>query len=163
MSTPPRVDNEIMAAVATADYLHDQFSLVAKGATTDEERRIMEGVLKIIDGVRANPKIALPESHAASDLFDRALREAAASSLVHLAVDCASRIKSLQEAEAISAELGWDMLSQKGMMSAFTWVYKMCVSTADSLAPGYVPDSVVEKVKSTETGTETPEAEETPE
>ena len=114
--------------------------------------------------VRANPKIALPESHAASDLYDRALREAAASSLVHLAVDCAARIKSLQEAEAISAELGWDMLSQKGMMSAFNWVYKMCVSTADTLAPGYVPASVVESVKPAETDTETPpEAEDTPE
>lgn len=122
---------QIDAVRKTVAYLTTTFS-VAREVAAEEEIEAVDRFLDILSVIGERPDMIL-----GPDTSDAVLTEKryAASILMAMANVVSERGVLLSQSVTASAEMGFDMLSQKGMIAALCWVNKLCVENARGLDP----------------------------
>ncbi len=86
-----------------------------------------------LDRLEKNVHLVLGE--AGEEALSKFIREERAAVLFMVNNMLMEYVDTLTKAVSLSSEIGWDMLSQKGMISAFHWTGKLLVDLARELAP----------------------------
>ena len=129
---------QISAVRQTVKYLYD--TLVTANEVGDpEEKRTVNKVLDILGAIAERPDMILgPDTTEA--VFQE--KKYAASILMAMCAILGERGDLMKKSVEASAEMGFNMLSQQGMIAALSWVQKLCLENARGLDPDLKVDFV---------------------
>lgn len=129
---------QIAAVRKTAQYLIDTLT-TANEVAGDHEKRLIDKVLSLLGAVWDSPEMILgPES---VDVVSRE-KKYAARILMAMTGIIAERGVQLKQSIDLSSEMGFNMLSQQGMLGALRWVHKLCAENARGLDPSMEVETV---------------------
>lgn len=122
---------QIQAVRKTVAYLITTYS-AAREVAEEGESGTVDNLLTILRTIEERPDMILGPG--SSDAV-AAEKRYAARILVSVVNVISERGVLLSQSAAASAEMGFNMLSQHGMVAALTWVNKLCVEYASGLDP----------------------------
>jgi len=138
MSDQPAMSPE-EAVVRTTVVLTDLLAFSAPVASA-AETKALASILETLKIIAERPDMVLGPD--ASQKFVQHQNKEKASLLYVLQNTVIEQAHILDAAVKTSSEMGWDMLSQKGMISAFRWVSELLKAVAVDLAPDLKVDRV---------------------